>query len=113
MAIADDVSNSAPAKGEKLQVDNLKEKYWAKGDESELKVVQNRTYTKAHKFELGVFGGWTTTDPFLSVQNIGGSVGFHISEYFAIEAVGWKSFVSNSAALDTLQGRKIGNRQYE
>src|SRR4051794_11259253 len=79
-----------PATGERLNVDKLKEKYWAKGDESELRVVQNRLYTKSLKLELGLFAGSISTDPFLKVQNAGLSLGFHFSDFWAITALAWR-----------------------
>jgi outer membrane beta-barrel protein len=88
---------------ERVNVENIKQKYWARGDESELGVVQNRTYSKDKKFEIGLFGGLITTDPFLSVKNTGASLGFHFSEYVEAKAFGYKSFVGPSSALDILR----------
>jgi hypothetical protein len=81
----------------------IKERYWARGEESSLGVVQNRTYTKAGKVEIGLLGGVTLSDPFLSIQHAGGSLGYHFNEYFGLHAFGWKSFTSGSSALDTLE----------
>jgi outer membrane beta-barrel protein len=86
--------------GERVNVENIKQKYWARGDESELGVVQNRLYSKAGKFELGLLGGVLSTDPFLSVRELGGSLGYHFSEYISVHAIGWKSFVGTSSAYD-------------
>jgi outer membrane beta-barrel protein len=94
---------SASTDDEKVNVDSIKQKYWARGDESELGVVQNRLYTKANKFEFSVFGGFISSDPFLSVHNVGGSIGYHLSEYFSVNLIGWKTFSSPSSALETFQ----------
>lgn len=88
---------------EQVDVNSIKEKYWARGDESELGVVQNRLYSKSRKVELSLFGGVTTSDPFLSIKNYGGSVGFHFSEYLAAEVMAWKYSASGSNALEVLQ----------
>jgi hypothetical protein len=45
---------TAPATGdttnaERVNTEAIKEKYWARGDESEIGVVQNRLYSKANK----------------------------------------------------------------
>jgi outer membrane beta-barrel protein len=88
---------------EKVNVDTIKERYWARGESSELGVVQNRLYSKERKFELGTFGGVISTDPFLSVKNTGATLGYHFSEYLALHAVGWKSFVGPSTALTTFE----------
>ena len=91
---------------EKVNVDSIKEKYWAQGEQQELNVVQNRQYTKSKKIELGAFGGLIFSDPFLSVKLAGASVGFHLSEYFSIHAFGWKHFVSSSSALQTFEATR-------
>lgn len=84
-------------------VDKIKEKYWARGDESELGVVQNRVYSKEHKLEVGTFVGLLSSDPFLDVTNVGASIGYHLSETFSGHLLGWKSLVSPSSALKLLQ----------
>jgi outer membrane beta-barrel protein len=89
----------------RLPVDKMKEKYWNKGNEDmEVRVVQNRLYSKAHTFELGLFVGSIATDPFLSVKNYGASLGYHLSDYFGIVLLGWKDSVQPSSALTLLQG---------
>ena len=91
----------AVSEDDRVNVDAIKEKYWAKGDDAELGVVQNRMYTKVGRFEVGTFGGVIISDPFLDVTSLGASIGYHFSEYFAVHVFGWKSFASNSSALDT------------
>ena len=86
---------------DRVNVDAIKEKYWAKGDEAELGVVQNRLYTKVGRFEVGTFAGMIMSDPFLSVTTLGASVGYHFSEYFAVHVFGWKAFSGPSSALTT------------
>jgi len=88
---------------EQVDVDAIKKKYWARGEESELGVVQNRLYSKKQKLELGVFGGIITTDPFLSVKSVGGLIGYHLTEYWEINVIGWRDYVSPSTALTTFE----------
>ncbi len=88
---------------ERVNVENIKNKYWARGDESELGVVQNRLYSKAQKLELGIFGGVVASDPFLSVKTAGLSLGFHFSEYLALNTYYMKHLVSPSSALEYLR----------
>jgi outer membrane beta-barrel protein len=88
---------------EKVNVDKIKERYWARGEDSQLGVVQNRLYSKAGKLEVAVFGGLLASDPFLSVKNYGGSFGYHFDEYLALKFVGWKSVSRTSNAYSTLQ----------
>lgn len=84
-------------------LEKIKKRYWAEGDETEIGVVQNRTYTKAGKIEIGVLGGISMSDPFISVQTLGFDLGLNFSEYFAVHALVWKHFVSPSSALETFQ----------
>ncbi len=101
---------SADESSEKVNVENIKEKYWARGDESELGVVQNRLYSKQQKWELDLFGGFLTSDPFLSVKNAGANLGYHLTETWGVHVMGWKAFVSDSSAKTTLeQGSKRAN----
>lgn len=90
----------------KLPIDQVKERYWDRGRETELRVVQNRLYSQAEKFELGLFGGFVSTDPFLSVHNLGMSLAYHFNETYSVTVFGWKYFVSNSSALDMLEATK-------
>ena len=85
-------------KAERLSVDAIKEKYWTRGDENELRVVQNRLYSKARKLELGVSYGSSSSDPFLTTSQVGGSLGYFLSEYVGIEFFGWKAMASESDA---------------
>jgi outer membrane beta-barrel protein len=91
------------AQAERVNVESIKERYWARGDENELGVVQNRTYTKAGKFELGVFGGFVTTDPFLNVKNLGFSFGYHFNEYISAHFVYFHDYPTASSALQTFE----------
>jgi outer membrane beta-barrel protein len=106
-AFADDqpAPAASPGQSTRLPVDKIKERYWQKGNEDmEVRVVQNRLYSKAHTFELGLFVGSIATDPFLSVKNYGASLGYHLNDYFGIVILGWKDSVQPSSALTLLQG---------
>lgn len=101
-AVAADADKS-PESGEAVDVSKIQEKYWAQGKESELGVVQNRKYTLANKFELGMFAGNLSSDPFLSVHHFGLSLGYHFNSLFSLHAIGWKAAVGASQALKTLE----------
>lgn len=110
---ADKKTNEAPAKpvveapvqdqGNRVDVQGIKQKYWARGDETEIGVVQNRQFSKSGKFQIGLMGGASLTDTFLSVKEGGGNVGYHFSEYFSANLLYWKYFVKNSGDLETFQ----------
>lgn len=109
----DDSAPSADSSGaERVNVENIKEKYWARGDETELGVVQNRAYSKDRKWEVGVYGGAVLTDPFLNVANLGVTFGYHFSEYFSVRANLWKDFASGSTALSTFQSTVQATTNY-
>ncbi len=88
---------------EEADVEKIKEKYWARGNEAEMGVVQNRLYPKRHKIELGILGSNLSGDPFLSSLTAGATLGFHFSEFFGLHLLHWQAFVSPSSALSTLQ----------
>jgi outer membrane beta-barrel protein len=97
-------SNSGDDSGDDVDVSKLKQRYWQQTNSSDVDVVQNRTYKKSGHVELSVFGGFVFNDPFLSIHNYGGSIGYHLSEYYSIHAVAWKYSVANSSAYNTLLG---------
>ncbi|MGK5086399.1 hypothetical protein WDW86_02480 [Bdellovibrionota bacterium FG-2] len=94
---------SAQEQSDVVEVEKIKEKYWAKADETELGVVQNRAYANAKKLEFGIFGGTVNTDPFLLVRNAGATAGYYFSPYFSTHIVCWKNFASGSSALKTFE----------
>lgn len=98
---ADDTPKAASPEGaQSLDVGALKDKYWAKGNERELEVVQNRIYTKAHKVTLEVDGSMVGGDPFQDSFGYGGLIGFYFNETFGIDALYWKLSSSHSAAFN-------------
>ncbi len=103
-ASAADRRTAAPTVGggdpERLNVEGIKQKYWAQGDDTQMSVVQNRTYSKAGKIALGVNIGNFNVDPFLNVKSVGGFVGFHFNEYLGVNLIGAKYFSSFSSAYD-------------
>lgn len=95
--------------GERVNVEKVKEKYWARGEEGEVGVVQNRLYSKEKKFEFGLLGGIVATDPFLDVKAAGATFGYHFSEFFSAHLLYAKYFVKGSSAL-TYLNNDIGAR---
>ena len=93
----------AAKKAEKVNVDALKQKYWEKADDSELRIVQNRQFTKDGKLELQLFGGFLSSDPFLSVKAYGLGLGYHFTEHFGFGMLYMKHVVSRSSALERLE----------
>jgi outer membrane beta-barrel protein len=104
-ALENKEQTSPSAEGEAIYVSKVAEKYWAQGKDTELGVVQNRKYTSAHRFELDIFTGSVSTDPFLSVHQYGGSLGYHFNQYLSAHAIAWRSIVSNSDAYTSFKAQ--------
>jgi outer membrane beta-barrel protein len=96
-------SNAGP---EEADVQKIKEKYWARGNEAEVGVVQNRLFSKRHKVELDLTAGGLNGDPFLSTVMLNGELGYHFTEFFSVHAIFGYAFVSPSSALQTLQSQQ-------
>jgi outer membrane beta-barrel protein len=109
---SDDSAPTLDSGAERVNVENIKEKYWARGDETEMGVVQNRTYSKEHKWELGIYAGAVLTDPFLNVADAGISLGYHFSEYFSVRGLLWKEWAGYSSALTLFYNTKGGVVNY-
>lgn len=88
----------ASADDEKVDVEGIKKSYWARGQETQMGVVQNRLYSKEKKFQLALLAGATFSDPFLSVGQLGFSFGYHFNEYISVHALGWRYFTQDSTA---------------
>lgn len=91
------------ATAQAVDVDSIKQRYWAQGEQAELGVVQNRTYSKEKKFTFGVSYGSTSSDPFLSVSQLGLSLTYHFSEYIGFGITGFGFFTGKSNALTTFE----------
>jgi outer membrane beta-barrel protein len=89
-----------PAAPQRIEVDNLKQKYWAKGNEADLEVVQNRLYTKQYKLNIELMAGTVSGDPFLNSISYGGLLGFNFTESVGVNALYWKLKSSTSSAYD-------------
>ena len=94
-------ADTTSTEGETVDVSKVQEKYWAQGKDTELGVVQNRKFTSDHRFELDIFTGTLSTDPFLSVHHFGGSIGYYFSQYLSLHAIAWKDSVNNSDAYNS------------
>jgi len=88
---------------EEADVEAVRTRYWARGEEAEMGVVQNRTFSKTGKVELGLGVGTLTTDPFLAVSTVGMRGAYHFNETFSLGFMLWKDLVSPSTALETFE----------
>ena len=76
-----DESGSMP---EKIDVQTMKRRYWTVGNEDLMSVVQNRLYTKKHKWQVGIDGGFYSDDPFISTNTYQLKVGYHFNETWSL-----------------------------
>jgi outer membrane beta-barrel protein len=95
---------------QKVDLERIRTKYWTKGDATEFRVVQNRYYKKSGKFELGAYAGSalfgsSSSDPFITIRQAGGSFGYHLNEYFSVGFLYWKYFVSPSSAYNDFKSQ--------
>jgi outer membrane beta-barrel protein len=75
----------SPAKDEKVDISDLENKYWAPKD-TDFSVVQNRTYTKDHRFFFSTQFGFSTSDKYStgSLYNFTGN--YFLSERHGLQA---------------------------
>jgi len=66
--------------------------------ETQVQVVQNRTFSRSGKVEFGILGGAIMTDPFISVFSAGGKLGYNFSDLFKLQALVWRDFVKESSS---------------
>lgn len=69
---------------QKVDVDQIRERYWSKGKESEMGVIQRRLYPRQGHVELSIHGGILPGDPLLTTKTIGLDLGYHLSERVAV-----------------------------
>lgn len=93
---------------QEVSVKKVKQKYWAKDGDTEAGVVQNRKYTKKKKWELGVMGGLSSQDPFIDVKMMGLLLGYNFSEYWAVNLLYWKYYVSENTAQKEFRTKSGG-----
>lgn len=51
-------------------------------------VIKKRPFPKKNKVEIGVFGGWIPSNPFVTYAPVEARIGFHAAEGFGLEITG-------------------------
>lgn len=77
-------SSKKAATNQKLDIENLEKRYWAPKD-TEFKVVQNRKFTKAKRFNLSLAGGVLFNDSFSEGTTLMLSSTHYFNEHNGIE----------------------------
>ena len=104
------------ARAKKIEVDNLREKVWAKGESSQMGVIQNKYIKKQNRIQLSLEGGANFIDPFFNVISYGGTVGFNFTEELSLHAIAFLHNTNDSeiqeALLSVFHERVPVNRLY-
>ncbi|RME15565.1 MAG: outer membrane beta-barrel domain-containing protein [Bdellovibrio sp.] len=93
--------------GDKLDISDLEQKYWAPKD-TDFSVVQNRSYTKAKKVAVSLLAGPIVNDAFNSGLNGSLSVGYYFSERQGVELIYNQGFLTDSLATTTFKEKLSG-----
>ena len=75
---------SKKATNQKLNLDQLEKRYWAPKD-TEFKVVQNRKFKKAKRYNVTLMGGVLFNDPFVESTNLSLSTAWYFDEHSGVE----------------------------
>jgi len=98
----------AVSRGQKVDTSSMRERYWTAGGEEDTRVIQNRAYVKQNRLELGLFYGSTNTDPFVKVNQLGGSLGYFFTEHMGVRGLFWTHFSRRSSAHEQFDDQVRG-----
>lgn len=106
-AVAD--ADAAPAKpgSEKLDIQELEQKYWAPKD-TDFSVVQNRTYSKAKRVAASLLYGPVVNDPFNSGFTAALNVNYYFDERYGVELMYQASNLKDSDDVDNFRTLSLG-----
>jgi outer membrane beta-barrel protein len=106
-------TSAAPAQGQgdKLDVSDLEQKYWAAKD-TDFSVVQNRMYSKAGRVALSGVYGSLLNDPWTTGATYGGSLSYYFSERYGMELSYLYTDARDSKAVDYLRSNQGGTPDY-
>lgn len=97
----------ATGDSEKLDIQQLEQKYWAPKD-TDFSVVQNRTYTKAKKVAISAMAGPVVNDPFNSGLTYALSANYYFDERYGVEFMFQNSDLEDSDATKKFRGLSGG-----
>lgn len=96
--------------GDKLDIKDLEQKYWAPKD-TDFSVVQNRTYSKNKRLAFSAMTGPLVNDPYNAGFNYEFAANYYFDERYGVEAMYIKNDLSNSkntkAFLSQLSGGSV------
>lgn len=92
----------APGGDKKVDLTDLENRYWTAKD-TEFNVVQNRLYTKAHRFALCPMVGTDLSSNYTNDYNIGLQLSYYFSERQGVTIQGWKTSSSPASFASTFE----------
>ncbi len=101
---AKDSKKAAAGNGEKLDITDLENRYWAPKD-TEFSVVQNRLYTKAKKFSVEPTLGVAINDAYNSLSYYGVVGNYYFSERSGVELQMIKASGADSDLVQAFRAR--------
>jgi len=100
-------ASGASAKSDKLDVSGLEKKYWASKD-TDFSVVQNRTYSKVHRFSLAAEYGSLISDPYSNGSIYVFSGNYYFTERYGVEIQGALADLHNNDAMKNFENLPNG-----
>ena len=97
----------APGSGDKLDVSDLENKYWAAKD-TDFNVVQNRLFSKAGRVAVSLNYGESLNDSWSDGPTMGGSINYYFNERYGAEVSYTKSDTKDSEATEKLKSFQGG-----
>jgi outer membrane beta-barrel protein len=92
----------APAPGDKVDITDLESKYWAPKD-TDFSVVQNRTYSKDHKFAIAPVWGRPINDSHSEGNLFGATANYFWSERMGVQVTYLSADLKNNQGTDDLK----------
>lgn len=83
-AVKGKTTGAKKATNQKLNLEDLEKRYWAPKD-TEFKVVQNRKFKKAKRYNVTLMGGLLFNDPFIEGTNLALTSAYYFDEHNGIE----------------------------
>lgn len=91
----------APKGDDKVDISDLESKYWAPKD-TDFSVVQNRTYSKEHRWLVAPQWGTPINDPYSEGNIFGATVNYFWSERMGVQATYLKADLKNNDATNDI-----------
>ncbi len=106
-SIAQAEGSAATREEDKVDITDLENKYWAPKD-TDFSVVQNRTYSKEHRFFLTPQWGKPINDPYSDGSLLGATINYFWSERMGVQLMGFSAAMSDNEPSRDIQALGSG-----